>query len=572
MAENLVARYKIEDGYVVYRRQSTVQYYEKSRQLAEDNANLIKNTIQSTPMLDKWQAAGRQLEALGQLEFNRERALLNTFLPTPMSDDPLDPKAKQQIVEFIANLNIFLKDKDLFDDARNRIRHALSKDSKNLAPTASTLLIGNIFTECSRRLIRLLNTIPSDVNIDSYIDKQFDSIWDKSVEKAIKKTYDRSIDDQFGVTKTYQEFLDAFYGADKTISAEFKSLVRNQVNITKIKDELKKQGSTIHSKVLAKSNRPGVRAALSKNVSNKFASTFGGSVDELVTAIIHNEFAKKRNIGGAKNLTSNIVAADSIMIYGKSINFDSQPLLDDFNENIKGSANLVETANKMDDYSKNVLSKLDDIFVVYQSDKAYSLGEKFSSHGFAGGGEKAIDQLTNRAAASNEVSDENIKKLIALAKNTIPGAIFDSAVDKAAITRSIEAEVAPLIANLLFDDWTTLGSNSIDNVNTVHIFHLDGVAIPLSVLLVSAGKAMLAATKNTTEFRKYFSFNFSTPNEVLYPEVSSYPNLDASQKQNKYSLIENAWQEQAIAAKEQVKFSTHFLSNFKQKVKEWCDL
>lgn len=576
MAENLV-KYNIEDGYVVYQRKSTVPYFEMGRQYAETNANVIKNTIDSSPMFNKWENASKKLQAIGQAEFNREQKFLNIFLGEgAIPDNPFDPNARTTIIDFVSHLNVFLTDAEHFELAKNRLKIALSDKGKKLAPVATSILLGKIFKVAADEINKAIREeMTADDNIEEFLSSRFDKIWSKSIEEAVRLTYENpGSKTQFEAGTAYKEFYDAFKNTD-SISQEFKALVNSRINLDKIKAQLKQEGEGIAKRVKALSKKPGTQAAMRRNISDKFTGSFGGSINEYVNAVIVNEIAKKLTTGsgGMKNLTSNMAKTDNIGIFTIADEFSADPLLEEINKSVKKSHNLEETAGIMEDLSKNTFSKLKDVFVVYESDKAYALGESFDKRGFSGGEDRPIIQLLGMGRAAG-IKEENLKKLIGLVNNTIPGAIFESENDRKQIKESLEAEIAPLVANMLFDDWVTLGNQKVKNVNTVHIFNLDGVYIPLSLVLLAAGKAIDDLIKNNRSgargFRQYFSINLSRPESILYREVKDYP--IPNEREGKYSLVENAWRAQAEDAKQRVKFGLHFLGNFKQKVKEWCGI
>ena len=193
-------------------------------------------------------------------------------------------------------------------------------------------------------------------------------------------------------------------------------------------------------------------------------------------------------------------------------------------------------------FYNNTLSKLDKSFIVYESAKSYSL-TGLDSRGFGNTG--SFDELINIA---NQIGKrEQIDNLLKAFRNTIDGTIGSNRREE--IKEKIRFTLSEAIAYFLFDDWKQIGES---NNNSIHMFSLDGVLVPLSYLLIAAGKAMQETEKNSSSF---FKLSLTTPKEIKYPTPLT------SEEVGENSIF-HFWDIQREEASQNSKYSISFIKNF----------
>lgn len=299
---------------------------------------------------------------------------------------------------------------------------------------------------------------------------------------------------------------------------------------------------------------------LNKGIRNSY------SVDEITARSIAgfleesmvNTLPKEIIVGGNKTarggavMGSNMMKTDTVEIFTQKIGINAQTLAEQFSQEITGNNNLEKARKQIIDYYENHLKNLENSFVVYGSSKLYSLGENF--RGFSGHSMKGqqIPGFFNSLEGNHKIDGWKVMRLlINCANNTI------GENEQAEVKEKITTILSQHMANLLFDDWNTLGK---ENNNAIHIFTLNNIKVPLSVLLISAGVALQDSYQ---AMRQYFKVYFTLPQDVLYPTK-----VGENTENTEGRTMQSYWQEQKIASLEQSKLGIKFLANFKTLLNE----
>lgn len=121
------------------------------------------------------------------------------------------------------------------------------------------------------------------------------------------------------------------------------------------------------------------------------------------------------------------------------------------------------------------------------------------------------------------------------------------------------------MAKLLFDDWTTIG-DSVGNFNAIHVFHLSGIAVPLSYLLQKMAEAAEEALGNLISHpSSYFKVNFNLPSSIKFPDPSNTTSfiseIKSDSEKGSGAYLQMAWEAQRAEALAST-FGIDFLSNF----------
>ena len=213
----------------------------------------------------------------------------------------------------------------------------------------------------------------------------------------------------------------------------------------------------------------------------------------------------------------------------------------------------------MDNFNNQYLSSLNDSFIVYGSTKSYALTNSFA--GFHGGGARSLEDaklILSQAGFSLGTVSDFINKAYNTSQGENGGAIF--ADEKEGISEQLETALASAVANLLFDDWTTIGDQT-GGAKAIHVMQLDALQVPLSVFLIAAGQAMIQSARDSEQFIR---IRIQLPGNILYPDPIKTEGGHMSE-------ILDKWNEQAKAAKSESSFTLVFLKNFKQMIMEWVN-
>lgn len=244
------------------------------------------------------------------------------------------------------------------------------------------------------------------------------------------------------------------------------------------------------------------------------------------------------NIGFMKN--DNILALDI-----------NTGLIDEWMEDIainnKGSSRKenIDRMRKLHELVEN----LDEGFLVYSSDKNYTLNKDFrDKFGFPAGSSISMNSFYEATRNVNK----NAKTFVGLVVNTIEGAIMgnDSAREK------LSEAMATDFAMMMFDDYQTLGDfRGKKGVKVIHIMNLDNIMIPLSVFLTMLANAVECAETDVDDFVKVV---------ITTPEIE-FKNHD---EQIKWELdndetSSSAWSYQRKEALRKTRISVNFFKEFR---------
>ena len=210
------------------------------------------------------------------------------------------------------------------------------------------------------------------------------------------------------------------------------------------------------------------------------------------------------------------------------------------------------------------LKKLENAFVVYTSGKAYA-NKTLSDHGgFTGDKNRPISQLpTIVGQGPFGITEQRAQDFITLLINTMNGAILED--NKGSVRDEARDALFQSMAYLLFDDWVAIGEDAGDT-KAIHAFTLNGIQIPLSVLLMGAGEAII----QVSGYKQYFNVQFTLPTKFLYETWKDYPTRINSRGEEVPNIVQ-AWKDQREDAIKRTSFTTHFLSNFNKIVEKLID-
>lgn len=553
----------VSNGYVIYQRgeYSKSPYWRSVYNKAKAESEGI-NSIQTGSKTDKLQEAGQRLISLGQAERSKEIALIETATGMKVDD-------QEDIKLFIQNFNEVLMGKKQFQEAVFRLEDALtSPETQYRAPT-----IASWFTSyLGEALNKNINTFIGK-NAEALASQDFsaweieiDSIIDKSISQAFKNMLTKMTEttgkELYGNSETWREVYKASQ-AIEGFSDYFREMIRSKIDFSKLKTLL--QNDDI--KVKNKTNR-GVRKVLDSQQglnlrSGRKSRSIGGSVQEYIMTALTTlgEAASSATSTGARVFSSDMMKTDTVTVFSFSQQIDvgkiANTIADQLNEVMKDSASLNDAAEIMKRFYNDHLSNLDNSFIVYGSTKSYSLSDSF--RGLHGGGERNLSDAVAIIQQAGIGNSNAVDNYIKAAYNTGSGAIFSD--KRLEIQEDLKIALMSAVAELLFDDWVSIGEGPSGGAKAIHVLQLEGLQIPLSVFLTAAGKAMISAA---SDMEKIIKVRVKLPGKILYEEPIKTAGGHMSE-------ILSKWNEQAQAAENDSVFSIEFLKNFKTIISEWIN-
>lgn len=553
----------VSNGYVIYQRgeYSKSPYWRSVYNKAKAESEGI-NSIQTGSKTDKLQEAGQRLISLGQAEMSKEIALIEAATGMKIND-------QEDIKLFIQNFNEVLMGKKQFQEAVFRLEDALtSPEIQYRAPTIASWFTSYLGEALNKNINAFIGK-----NTEVLVSRDFstweieiDSIIDKSISQAFKNMLTKMTEttgkELYGNSETWREI----YKASQTIegfSNYFREMIRSKIDFSKLKTLL--QNDNI--KVKNKTNR-GVRKVLDSQQglnlkSGRKSRSIGGSVQEYIMTALTTlgEAASSATSTGTRVFSSDMMKTDTVTVFSfnQQINVGkiTNTIADQLNEVMKDSTSLNDATEIMKRFYNDHLSNLDNSFIVYGSTKSYSLSDSFK--GFHGGGERNLSDAVAIIQQAGIGNSNAVDSYIKAAYNTGSGAIFSN--KRFEIQEDLKIALMSAVAELLFDDWVSIGEGPSGGAKAIHVLQLEGLQIPLSVFLTAAGKAMFSAA---SDMKKIIKVRVKLPGEILYKKPIKTAGGHMSE-------ILSKWNEQAQVAENDSVFSIEFLKNFKTIISEWIN-
>lgn len=424
---------------------------------------------------------------------------------------------------------------------------------KNRATGAMSYFESYLQTTLTENIRKFIYSNKGKKSVEEYIEKNSLKTWEDNLERIIIKSFDDAIK-KIGDRKDLLDDEELFLWKD----------------IIKVLDKSEQQYKLLHSTIYTRYNLDNVKKELNKwfigltnTGTTKGLSTFikksydmneksyrsaAGFMEEFVENMLPDkiEVAEGKNYYRSSSvMNSNMLKADSVQLYSENINLKLQELTDKMSSEITGNLNLTDARNQLETFYNEHLKEVDDLFITYTSSKLYSLGDSF--RGFTGANLKGAGIIKFLNNVTNNKSEG--QKAIRLLINCAYGTIGENQQEK--VKMNITTMLSEYMAELLFDDWITLGK---ENNNAIHIFTLNNIKVPLSVLLIGAGQALLDGHDS---LRRWFKIYYTIPDEI-----KKYK--DETIKIEEGKVLKDYWIEQRNYSIKQTQLGVKFLGNFKQ--------
>lgn len=166
-----------------------------------------------------------------------------------------------------------------------------------------------------------------------------------------------------------------------------------------------------------------------------------------------------------------------------------------------------DVVDKIEAFTRDLEEAQFDGILVYENTKSRAFSN--TSDTYLHGGQRSLSgatKLFTALGATPAMADTFYFQII----NSVDGAM--GADRREAVDKKVTDFLSAGIANLLFDDWSTIGN--VSNVQAIHVFRINAAILPLSVLLRLMAEAMLDTTSK--ELNRLFRVNI-TRRGLLYP-------------------------------------------------------
>lgn len=516
----------LSEQYVFYQRLKTDRYpngqliYPKLGQYVQNASLRILDQTR------KYSADASAVRAQAQAEFAKEKALLQQKFGVAINFDYY--RGSGDFKEIIDALNACLNLKEVYQRNIQVIKNTEGmKAVFSWYPTYFMKAWQEFWPRIkSNAEARFMKNIPIGDALAEVLDRFMPQI----CERGIQLMFDGPEVESSLVDKNLKSAYAALVSQIGSIKTE--GSVANQIykayQLDELKQSLIEEIEVKNKKIYAKQAKPKVTSLISKSIHSR-----GGFTLEAVETAIFQMVASGIDGGAVRHSGSKGIKADNILSFSIDPEIISSSLE-------KAGANREENIQALSELG-NKLSKLDDGFIVYSSDKNYSLNANFKGFNAGSTGANAASFLNSLPNTSASVS-------------TLIGAIQQ--LGKGAMLEGRKAEFEMLIAQdvayMLFDDFTTIGNMS-SGGNAIHIMNLNGIMMPLSVVLTLLADAIESI--NEDNIRRIVNVTIKAP-AILYPTMDDQK---AAFPDNPHA----AWEVQKQYALDNTQITAKFMKDFK---------
>lgn len=595
-----------KDGYVVYKRTSTMAYREQDRYRQETRIMGYFSDISSIDETERDMilTVSQTLKTMAENEREKEIALLEMMTGKKVSvNDEMD---------FVAHFNELTMGAKQYNNAVQRLEIALrngrkqGKGTDGLAPALGSLFLPKFQTNFGHMVNNYIYRYVTNKNKRGGIgDKELDEMENKIVNNIFPKCIEKTIEeiltvnnksgtvDKFGGKETDEEYVKAYeeiyavFKNNKFFRDIFLDSVKTTFNMDNIKKIITDHKDTIKEGKFSKKRKEGIkggtwaRKALNvktaNNIKGQSVGSVGGKFDEvfrmLISAALPQEITLENGntaIRENRAFVGDMSKMDGAEIYSMDISVDGnmlQNLLNEYEKVASSSENLTETHNALIKLNEK-LQDLPNTFVVYRSNKMYGIDNISKGGGFTAGTYNLshLESIMNSNANSglNKFGRMNVHKFMRVICNTINGAKLDNY--KAVVDYWLQSYVCESIASMLFDDWERVGEDikNESGAKSIHVMALEGVDIPVSTFLYSAAESFEQLILED-ELDKIVKAKITSRPEMLYPDPKSYE-IGEDINGKPAPLVNEAWEKQRNDALDKIKVEVHFYKNFRDSI------
>lgn len=475
------------------------------------------------------------------------------------------PPMSQDYIKYINTVNTLIGLKDDFQFHLMRLKES-AKDFQR-GESAATYFEGYLYNAIEEGLAQWYNNLDKQITKEMilyYTPEQFeeviDDIFEKSMYPALVKLLSKNekLNSTNEQRRIWQSLIDNIDTASESYES-IKSTIISKYKLKEIKQQLLASFGEFDLDDALKIIKAELKGTITKDKNNKIKNNkskqnkaAAGLLQEFLSTLIKPNFNSDTYSMASIQLKSNKITTDTLTLFSLSKNIPIQKIVDNASRKIKGSNTFKHMHDDVQKYYDDCLKDIDDLFVIYGNNKLYSLGETFDQYkGFTAKSFK-IDQLPSYLTTlSPQLTNAAGIKAKQLLINCCPGTIGQN--HQTEVQQNISSHISRNMAKLLFDDWNEIGKS---NNNSIHIFDLNSVKIPLSVLLLGAADALEKASSSNYS-SEWFHIYFPDL-EISYPEKT--PLQEGETLIKRWNVQRSNFLEKKIEIK--------FLKNFREIINE----
>lgn len=576
------------DGYVVYKRRSTMAYREADRYRQETR---IMGYFKDLDFTDENEMAmidtvSEALMTMAQNERAKELALLESITGNKVS--------VEDEVDFVRNFNNLTTGARQYSEAVQKLQTLLAKNKdggkKANGPTPGSMFFSKFqknFGDSVRRYIYGYITRRRDRGIgEAELDQMTNWIYDKIFPSCLEKTMEELLigGDAAGEDGEYKSIYEEIYTIFKSnelLKQMFINTMKTAFNMDSIKRIITGHKATLQKGKFSRKKGVGIkggawaRKALEvKTKTNKTVSV-GDKFDDFINALMNASLPQEITLGKngtlvheSRGFSNKLNKMNGAEIFSMEIGVRGEELQNILNEfediSNNGPEGKQDTLNKLKELNEK-LQKLTNTFVIYRSNVLQKINNIGKRGSFNAGSyslpEFETIMLNNVTSGLNNFGRMNVHKFMRVICNTLEGAKLDDY--KYVVDYWLQSFVFESIASMLFNDWEQIGGELKGEIgaNSIHIMSLNGTDIPISVFLFSAAEAFYELIEEGTLF-KMVRANVTERPELLYPTPYSYE-IGKDVNGKAAPLVNEAWEKQRIDAFERIRIEVRFYINFR---------
>lgn len=584
------------DGYVVYRRKSTMAYREADRyrqetrimgyfkdlDFSEENEIAMIETVSQTLM------------TMAQNERAKELALLESITGKQVSiKDEMD---------FVKNFNDLTEGARQYSEAVQRLQEVLAsnKDNRKVkGPTPGSLFFStfqrNFGTSVNHYIYGYITRRKERGIGQEDLEQMTNWIYDKIFPSCLEKTMEELLVGNGATDSENREFNEVYekifviFKSNELLRQMFVDTMRTAFNMESIKKIITSHKGALQKGEFSRKKGVGIkggawarRALEVKTRTNKKISV-GDKFDEFLEALTTASLPQQVIIGNNGTIvhennkfTGDMKKMDGMEIFSMEVGINREELegiLQEF-ENISNntSGQTYDALTKFNELNER-LQRLTNTFVVYRSNilqKINNIGKGSFNAGAYNLSDLEIIMQNNINSGLNSFGRMNIHKFMRVVCNTVDGAILDN--NKFTVDFWLQSFVFESLASILFTDWERIGEElkSETGPNSIHIMTLNGVDIPISVFLFGAAEAFYDLIEEGG-LSEMVRTNITKRPKILYPTPHSYE-IGKGVNGEKQPLVNEAWEKQRIDAMNRIKIEIRFYKNFRDSILERLNL
>ena len=570
----------LSSGYIYY----DILGQEGSPDMARLRSQVSNRLEKVKNQLNDHSIAVQVLREMARAEYEKEVLILEKQFGRKFAQESAESCFKdiKNFRELIEMINETFQMKQVF--LRNKARILNEEDNTTKIVDVGSLtwsyIINEVMSKSAQDNLReFMNVQIEDYYVNGTISQaQFKNNVKKKVEQMFEKGVDKAVDKML-ISKTfrkdeqtdnsYQQLINYFKQNPERRNKYIQKLY-SIYGINDLKKELVNQIMG-RAKQSTSMSTKGLKQSLNDKIGKSVYTRGGMAAEELYNQILL-ALVEEMNQKGIKAQFSGVGHYGTKPDHILTINVDKPDLFDSTisqlskEQGLMGAQSLTRSQAQLG-YERftQQLQEFDDSCVVYVNTKYYNLdsNEFIKSGGFGGGKFINMSEFKSVFTKSYTFVNELTGAILQLAQ----GALGNKQLEE-----SLRAGIAEMAAQFLFDDYLTIGRKH-KNLTAIHIFNLDGVLIPLSLVLTALARAFEDSSRYN--YKDIVRVHFSIP-EILYPygiapgeEGKSEPAPASSGTpidQRKWGM--NAWNYQREYAQLNSLIGINFLKNFRDLIKE----